>query len=102
MRDLRAHPDMGGDGELARRLNLAMEIVRNPAEKASYDEWYNERFEPLRPSKRVRMGRFEEGLVRVEARVEAKGEAKPSPGPHRDDGSLMRAAYMFLKHTRGE
>ena len=36
MRD--AHPDAGGDAELARRLNRAYEVLADPATRARYDE----------------------------------------------------------------
>ena len=38
MQALRIHPDLGGDEELAKRVNAAYEVLKDPEKRAAYDE----------------------------------------------------------------
>ncbi|HPM42119.1 MAG TPA: J domain-containing protein, partial [bacterium] len=37
MQALRVHPDLGGDEELAKKINAAYETLKDPARRAEYD-----------------------------------------------------------------
>jgi hypothetical protein len=37
MQALKVHPDLGGDEEMAKQLNAAYEILKDPARRAAYD-----------------------------------------------------------------
>lgn len=88
MRAMKIHPDLGGDEELARLINQAYDVLKDPKRRAAYDAWL------------VRQpgGAFnEKGRRALRTAVDAPVAYCPAPGSDWHPARAVDASLLGLK-----